>query len=54
MRLLGLKSWRICMNDIRPLRRRERKEKLIKLLGECNLMMRALKSEKFPIDKLQP
>ena len=42
------------MNDIRPLRGRERVGLVIKLLGECNLMMRALKNEKFPLVKSQP
>ena len=43
------------MSKVWPLRRGEREREChIKLLGECNLMMRALKDEKFSIDKLQP
>ena len=42
------------MNDVQPLRRREREEKVIKLLGERNLMMRALRIEKFPLGESQP
>ena len=41
------------MSKVRPLRRGER-ECHIKLLEEFNLMMRALKDEKFSVDKLQP
>ena len=42
------------MSNVRLSRRGEREREChIKLLGECNLMMRALKDEKFSVDKLQ-